>query len=206
MPRSFPTRPDYKRKRPAPRMATGEPRNINDTVTWTRDIQPRERYRIVYRDGNGELSDRVIELQKLGESRGTEYFGAMHVGRFKTFRLDRLVSVTEQLTTGHTPSLQPMPTYSTELPAFPLPNAVYKMATQAVSNRTWTVDLNRYICACPEKRIRGAAGYAPGQLGYVCSHMAKAILEFLPANSTGWTPALVKFLQNPRRIHIDSLR
>jgi hypothetical protein len=200
----FPSRPDYRRKRPAPRTAPGLGKNVTDTVNWTRILDPRERYRVVYVDRDNERSDRTIELLKIGDVAGTPYLGVMHGGRFKTLRAERVIEV-EQLSTGHQPSIHAQPTYSTELPAFPLQNAVYKIGTTAVSNRTWTVDLNKYTCTCPEKRIRAAAGYKPGLLGFVCDHMAKAIYDNLPNDAAGWTPELHRFLTNPRHTHIDNL-
>lgn len=200
-----PRQPAYRRARPAPRTAPGPPRMNIDDITWTRILDPRERYSVIYRDRDNALTERTIELLKIGTLAGHQYFGVMHVGKFKTLRSDRIVSVIEQLTTGHEPSIRPQPTYTTELPPFPLENAVYRMPTAAVSNRTWTVDLNRYICACPEKRIRAAAGYEPGRLGYVCSHMAKAILDYLPTDALAFTPEIRAFLADPRKIAINNL-
>jgi len=179
-------------------------------VIWTRIVDPRERYRITYRDRDGELTERTIDLLKVGFSprpggQGrTDYYGVMDAGRFKTMRVDRVVSVIEQLTTGHASSIRPAPSYSSELPRFPLDNAVYKMPTVAQSNRTWTVDLNRYTCTCPEKRVRAGKGFEPGKLGFVCPHMARAILEHLPS-SAAWPPELLNFLADPRKVHIDNL-
>jgi len=202
-----PLRPIWAHKRPAPRKAPGAPPSLKDTVTWTRIVEPRERYRIVYRDRDNAMTERTIELQKVGHSGDTEYFGVMHAGKFKTLRVDRVVSVMEQLTTGHESSIRPQPTYSTQLPAWPFAGAVFKISQTAASrhNRTWTVDLNHYTCSCPEKRIRTGMGYEPGQLGYVCDHMAKAILANLSADAAGWPPELLNFLRNPRKIHIDNL-
>jgi hypothetical protein len=201
--------PDYRRKRPAPRKAGGWGKPITDSVAWTRILDPRERYRILYEDRDGDRTERVIELLKLGQIAGTPYLSVMHEGRPKTLRADRVVAVLEQLTAGHTPSIHAQPTYATILPQFPLANAVYKIPTTAVSNRTWTVDLNLYTCSCPEKRIRTALGYKAGTLGFVCAHMAKAILENLPTikspDNGGWTPELLRFLADPRRVHIDNL-
>lgn len=200
-----PSRTSFKRQRPAPRKATGAPSPITDNVSWTRIVDPRERYRITYRDRDGELSERVIELQKIGDSQGVEYLGVMHGSRFKTLRVDRVVGVLQQLSTGHACSIEPQPSYSSSLPAFALDNAQYKIPTTAVGNRTWTVDLNHYTCTCPEKRIRTAMGYDPGQLGHVCDHMAKAILQNLPPNADGWSAGLLKFLADPRKIHIHNV-
>jgi hypothetical protein len=177
---------------------------MNDTVEWSRIIEPRERYRILYIDRDNERSEREIELVKIGESRGTPYLGVNHAGKFKTLRADRVVSVL-QLTTGHEPSIEPWPSYASELPHFPVDGAVYKIPTTAASNRTWTVDLNAYTCSCPEKRIRAGMGYKPGQLGFVCDHMAKAILLHLPPGDGGWSHTLLRFLGDPRRVHIDNL-
>ncbi|HZL27661.1 MAG TPA: hypothetical protein VFC39_14140 [Acidobacteriaceae bacterium] len=200
----MPNSPNFRRKRPAPRTATGWGKSVSDTVNWTRVLDPRESYRIVYIDRDNEQSDRIIDLLKLGDVSGTPYLGVMHQGRFKTLRADRVIGV-EQLSSGHQPSIHAQPTYSTELPQFPLPNAVYKIPTTAVSNRTWTVDLNTYICACPEKRIRSGYNYKPGQLGFVCDHMAKAILANLPSAAAGWPPELLRFLADSRRVHIYNL-
>ena len=198
--------PDFRRKRPAPRNAGGWGKPVTETVVWTRILDPRETYRVVYVDGDRQRSERVIELQKVGHIDKTEYLGVMHAGRFKTLRRDRVVEVLEQLSTGHEPSIRSQPTYKTELPPFPLENAEYRIGTTAVSNRRWTVDLNQYTCTCPEKRIRAGAGYKPWQLGAVCDHMAKAITENLPMDSPGWTQELLDFLKDPRKVHIDNLR
>jgi hypothetical protein len=200
----LPSRPDWSRKRPAPRRAAGPPRPITDTVTWTRIVEPRERYRILYLDRENTRGERDIDLQKIGISQGEVYLGVWHEGRFKTLRADRVLAV-EQLSTGHAPSIQAAPTYALQLPAFPVEGAVYKIPTTSASNRTWTVDLNRYTCSCPEKRIRGGMGYAPGQLGFVCDHMAKAILGHLPEGAATWSIELRSFLANPRKVHIDNL-
>jgi len=202
---NFPSRPDWRRKRPAPRKAAGAPLSLSENIVWKRIVEPRERYRIVYRDGDNVMSDRTVELLKIGEFSHKIYFGVMHAGIFKTLRSDRIVSVVEQLTQGHEPSIRPQPTYSTQLPGFPLPNAVFKMPTTAVSNKTWTVDLNKYTCTCPEKRIRSGFGYESGQLGFVCPHMAKAILTYLPKSAEGWSQELLIFLRDTTRIHIDNL-
>ena len=210
----LPRRPDWKRKRPAgwshskaaarPAASAGSPPRLNDTVTWTRIVSPREHYRVTYIDRDGAASDRVIELAKLGHSGDAQYLGVNHQGKFKTLRADRIVRV-EQLSRGHPPSIRPFPMYRDMLPAFPIAAAVYRIATTAASNRTWTVDLNAYSCTCPEKRIRSGFGYAPGQLGFVCDHMAKAILAHLPADDAAWSPELRAFLADPRKVHIDNL-
>ena len=204
--------PDFRRKRPAPRQAGGWGKPVTDDVTWTRTLDPREKYRIIYIDRENQRSQRDIELLKIGHTtlndEQTPYLGVMHQGRFKTLRADRVVEVTQidpAPGAGHEPSIRPYPTYRTKLPAFPVPGAVYKMPTTAASNRTWTVDLNAYTCTCPEKRIRSGFGYEPGELGFACDHMAKAILAHLPAGSADWTPELLQFLGNPRRVHIDNL-
>jgi hypothetical protein len=178
---------------------------MNDIVNWTRIVEPRERYRILYQGSDGLRTEREITLSKVGESRGRIYFAVTDRGKPKTFRADHVLEVLEQLTTGHAPSIHAAPNYATKLPAFPIAGAVYKIGTIAVSNRSWTVDLNKYTCSCPEKRIRSGLGYEPGQVGYVCAHMAKAILEHLPAGTPGWTDELRAFLADPRRIHIDNL-
>lgn len=177
---------------------------MHNTITWTRVVEPRELYRIMYMDRDNQRTERIIELRKVGDVDGTIYFGVLHDGKFKTLRSDRIIAVTEQITKGHEASITPAPTYATTLPPFPLANAVYRMPTTAVSGRTWRVDLNLYTCTCPEKRIRFGKGYQPGQLGYVCPHMARAILDYLPADS-GWTTSLLDFLRNPRKVHIDNL-
>lgn len=197
--------PNYRSKRPAPRHASGPPRHITDDVTWTRIVEPRERYRIAYVDSSNVRTEREITLVKIGDSRGVPYVGVQHEGKFKTLRCDRIVAVLEQLTTGHSCSLRAAITYADRLPVFPLQNAMYKVATTAVSNRTWTVDLNAYTCTCPEKRIRGAKGYKPGQLGFVCDHIAKAILANLPTEHPEWSSELLAFLADPRKVHIDNL-
>lgn len=202
---AFLSRPAYASKRPAPRKAAGAPPRLNEEVNWTRNVQPRERYRIVYVDRDGLKSERVIELQKMGDLGGTPYLGVMDKGRFKTLQTHRVVKVLEQITTGHEPSIRSQPTYATELPKFPIENALYKVPTIAAGARTWTVDLNAYSCTCPEKRIRSGFGYTPGRLGFVCPHMARAILDHVPSGTAGWTPELIAFLSDPRRIHIDNL-
>lgn len=202
---TLPARPAWKRKRPAPRATPGAPKLLrNDDITWTRLLDPRERYRILYQDRDGERSERVIELLRLGNLQGTPYIGVMHQGKFKTLRVDRVLDVLQQLSTGHDPSLRRQPVYADRLPAFPVANARYKIPTVAVSNRTWTVDLNAYTCTCPEKRIRLGFGYDSGQLGFVCPHMARAILDNLPPDA-GWSDDLLNFLRDPRRVHIDNL-
>ena len=200
-----PYRPTWRSKQAAPRKASGPLKPITDDVTWTRQVEPRERYRVVYIDRHDERSERVIELLRIGHLDGTPYLGVMDQGKFKTLRTERVVEVLEQLTTGHAPSIHPQPTYSTALPHFPLTNAVYKEHTIAAGNRTWTVDLNRYTCTCPEKRIRSGMGYEPGRLGFVCPHMARAIVAHLPAGAEGWPPELLAFLNDPRRTHISNL-
>ena len=203
--------PAWTRKRPAPRRAPGPPQPIHDQVVWTRVLDgkeiPRERYRIVYRDRDNALSERLIELLKVGTLGGHIYYSVMHAGKPKTLRSDRIVTVIEQLSEGHPPTLQAQPTYASRLPAFPpIPGgAVFKIpASAANSKRSWTVDLNAYTCTCPEKRIRGEAGYEPGTLGYVCDHMARAILEHLPPDAA-WPHPLLAFIQDPRKIAIDNL-
>ena len=112
--------PAYSRSRPAPRRSAGPPKQISDTVTWTRTVDPRERYRIVYQDRDGAQSIREIELTKMGDSQGTAYIGVNHEGKFKTMRMDRVLQVLQQLTTGHPSSLHAAPTYRTALPKFPV--------------------------------------------------------------------------------------
>jgi len=201
---AFVSRPAYARKRPAPRHAPGAPRLVSEDIVWTRIVQPREKYRVIYRDRDNLTSDRTIELQKIGHMGDLPYLGVMHAGKFKTLRSDRIVAVLEQLSTGHPPSIRSQPTYTTQLPKFPLPNAVYKMPTVAAGPRTWTVDLNKYTCTCPEKRIRAPMGYEPGTVGYACPHMARAILDYLPTNA-GWDTELLTFLKDSRKMHIDNL-
>ena len=182
-----------------------------DDVTWTRVLdrtgaQPRELYRIQYSDRDGEISEREIELQKIGSRSGTVYLGVLHAGKFKTLRADGVLAVI-QLSVGHEPSIRSYPTYASALPNFPISNAVYRMPT-VKGTRTWKVDLNAYTCSCPEKRDRSAMGYAPGQLGFVCPHMARAILDHLPMNmhgQAGWTLELVSMLADPRKVHLDNL-
>lgn len=206
--RDMPTprrQPNYAHKRPAPAKAAGWGKPVTEDVKWTRIVDPPERYRIVYIDRDALKSERIIELRKIGSIDDTPYLGVMHEGRFKTLRADRVAEVREQLTSGHAPSICAQPTYATKLPAFPLANAVYRVPTIVHGNRTWTVDLNRYTCTCPEKRIRSAMGYEPGVLGFVCLHVARAILENLPADAPGWTPEVLRFLNNRRLIHVDNL-
>lgn len=200
------TRSSYRHSRPAPRKASGPPKPITDDVTWTRIVDPHEQYRIAYLDKNDQHSKRTIDLTKIGHSGEFHYLGVMQDGKFKTLRADRVVDVLEQLSTGHAPSIFAAPQYSTVLPVFPIDKAVYKVpATAAYSTRTWTVDLNLYTCTCPEKRIRSARGYKPGQLGFCCDHIAKAILANLPANAPGWSDGLRAFLGDSRKLHIDNL-
>ena len=201
---SVPSRPAWRHHRPAPRKAAGAPPSLADTVVWTRILEKKERYRIEYRDSKGIVTQREIELQKIGRSGDFFYYGVFEKGRFKTMRADR-IQMAAQLSTGHEPSIRPQPTYSSELPPFPLENAVYRMPTVTAGTRTWTVDLNQYTCTCPEKRIRSGFGYEPGRLGFVCPHMARAILEYLPKDASGWTPELLAFLGDPRKMHIENL-
>jgi len=206
---TLPARPAWKHKRPAPR--TAPPGKFDksklmkhDDVNWTRIVDPRERYRIIYEDRDGQREERTIELQKIGDLEGTPYLGVMHQGKFKTLRAGRVVEVLEQLTTGHEPSLRAALKYADRLPAFPIARALYRIPQTARPTSKWTVDLNAYTCSCPEKRIRSGFGYEPGQLGFVCSHVARAILEHLPA-ATAWPEEVLTFLRDPRRIHIDNL-
>ena len=195
------------------RKPASKPAPITDKVVWTRELNPRESYQIDYLDSKGNLTNRVVELLRIGHiplglHASTGYLGVMHNGQFKTLRTENVRSV-RQLTPNHDPSIfayAPIaqPQYVDQLPNFPVANAVYKMPTIALSKRTYSVDLNRYTCRCPEQRRRTAKGYQPGQLGFVCAHMARAILEHLPANA-GWNQPLVKFLANPRKVHIDNL-
>ncbi len=195
----------FAHKRPAPRTtAPGSPPLMNDLVDWNRAVDPPERYRIVYEGKDGDRTTREIILKKTGTHDGLTYLGVMHLGIFKTLRADRVITV-EQLSEGHPSSIAAAPTYATVLPPFPLENAVYKVPTITAGNRTWTVDLNRYTCTCPERRIRSAHGYTPGQLGFACQHMGRAILDHLPAPAPEFTPALRAFLADPRRTHIDNL-
>ena len=199
--------PSYSRSRPAPRRSGGPPIQISDTVNWTRIVDPRERYRIVYQDRDGAQSIREIELTKMGDSKGTAYLGVFHEGKFKTMRTERVIQVLEQLTTGHPSSLHAAPTYRTKLPAFPIESAVYSVPTIAASNRTWTVDLDLYTCTCPEGAFRSGKGYKPGELGFVCPHIARAVLDHLPAEcGPDWTPEMRAFLSDPRKMHIDNLK
>ena len=181
-----------------------------DDIEWTRTVEPRERYRILYLDRNGEQSERTIELMRIGHRHETPYLGVMHDGIFKTFRTDHVLDVLAQYTVGHTPSIFSAPTYATPLPAFPIAGAVHHIPTThsktPQARKTWTVDLNAYTCTCPEKRIRYAKGYAPGQVGAVCDHIAKAILANLPTPAPAeWTPPLLAFLSNPQNIAVGNL-
>ena len=122
-------------------------------------------------------------------------------------RTERVIQVLEQLTTGHPSSLHSALTYRTKLPKFPTKAAIYKAPTIAAGNRTWTVDLNLYTCTCPEKRIRSGKGYKPGELGCVCPHIARAVLDHLPAEcGSEWIAELRSFLSDPRKMHIDNLK
>jgi hypothetical protein len=47
-------------------------------------------------------------------------------------------------------------------------------------------------------------GYEP-DFGFVFSHMARAILDHLPKDASSWTPELLAFLADPRKVHIDNL-
>jgi hypothetical protein len=207
---NIPARPSWKHKRPAPRTVT--PGNFDksklmkhDDVNWTRVVDPRERYRILYEDRDGQREERTIELQKIGDREGTPYLGVMHQGKFKTLRAGRIVDVLEQLTIGHEPSIHAAPSYATLLPKFPVTfRGPIRIPQTARPTSKWSVDLALYTCSCPEKRIRSGFGYAPGQLGFVCSHIARAILENLPATA-GWPDELLTFLRDPRRVHIDNL-
>ena len=178
-------------------------------IVWTRTVDSRERYRILYLDRDGKQTERTIELQKIGHRGGAPYLGVMHEGVFKTFRTDRVLAVLEQLTTGHDPSIVAAVTYRTQLPHFPVSGLKVRVPTTHAHNpaerKAWTVDLDVYTCTCPESRKRGGKGYKPGQLGYVCDHMAKAILASLPSDAPGWTPELRSFLADPRKVHIDNL-
>jgi hypothetical protein len=221
--------PAWKRKRPLgshaprPRPAWGSaprtgPPQLHDTVVWERTVEPRERYRITYTGGDGETSEREIELVKIGRApglragdAGTPYLGVQHMGKFKTLRADRVTAVTA-VDPPDAASIRAWPTYAFTLPMFHVERAVYRIAATATPRpgkptRHWQVDLNRYTCTCPEKRERSGKGYAPGQLGFVCDHMAKAILQNLPANveAEAWTPELRSFLADPRKVHIDNL-
>ena len=195
--------PAYKRKRAAPRNATGWGKPITEDVVWTRLVTPAESYQVEYVDRHGEVSERIIELMKIGAIADVDYLGVRHNGKFKTLRSDGIRKV-RQLPEGHEASIFAFPQYADTLPVFPIASAMFKMATIAVSTRRWTVDLNLYTCSCPEKRERIGKGYKPGQLGFVCAHMARAILDNLPADAA-WSPLLLKFLGDPRRVHIDNL-
>ncbi len=198
----------WRSKRPAPYTFAGSQpaAALTDNVEWTREVQPREHYRIQYKDRDDEISVREIELRKVGTMSGAIYFGVMHLGKFKTFKADRILHA-EQLTEGHPSSIRSFPTYSTELPPFPVPGSVFRVPTVA-GKRTWLVDLNQYTCTCPEKRERAARGYTLPQLGAICPHVARAILVHLPANlhNTGpWSPELLSVLADPRKMHLDNL-
>lgn len=228
------TRPSFRHARPAPRNAPGPPRRIHDEVTWTRTLggpgeAPRELYLIRYLGSDNIETERTVELLKVGHilsPNGGQQQGYLGVndlsdaGRFKTLRTDRVTAVLAQLTQGHAPSIRAYPTYRTRLPGFPVAGAVYKVPQTANPARFWTVDLNAWTCTCPERRQRTARGYKPGDLGFVCNHMAQAILDHLPAtqvsgaefprNGIGgkgcaWTAELLIFISDPRRVHLDHL-
>lgn len=200
--------PSARPAHPARPQPAAAPQPINDLVKWERVLdrtgrEPAELYRIEYCDRTGEVTVRELELRKVGTLDGTPYLGVLHDGRFKTLRADRVLSVV-QLSAGHAPSIHAEPTYATELPPFPAP-VICRIPTVAAGNRTWTVDLACYTCTCPERRVRTARGYRAGQLGFVCPHVARAILEHLPADAPAWPPELRRFLADPRKVHIDNL-
>lgn len=173
-----------------------------ENIAWTTEVEPRERYRIQYQGRDGEVTVREVELCRIGTFNGRSYAGVLDGGHFKTLRTEG-IRTAEKL--GEGPSrLQAFPTYETLLPVWAEPNSVLRVPTLK-GNRTWMVDLNAYVCACPEKRIRSARGYAPGQLGMVCPHLARAILANLAPYAPGWTPELRAVLADPTFTHIDNL-
>jgi hypothetical protein len=198
-----PRRPPQPPKTPKPG-AYGWAPNLADTVTWTQIVEPHEFYRIVYCDRHGELSERTIELMKIGHTGDISYYWVLHEGKGKSLRADRVVSVVEQITTGHPARIRVLPNYSTTLPAFPLEKAVFRVPQSANPRRTWGVDLNSYTCTCPEGRVRSSSGYIAGQLGFCCPHTAQAILTHLPPDAE-WPPDILDFLRSAHRTSIANL-
>ncbi len=182
----------------------------SEDIDWTRTVQPRERYRILYLDRNGEQTERTIELQRIGHRHETPYLGVMDEGVFKTMRTDRVLAVLDQFTTGHAPSIFAAVTYATTLPHFPVTGCKVRVPTTHAHNpdarKAWTVDLDAYTCTCPERRRREPKGYTPGKVGAVCDHLAKAILAKLPIPPPAeWTPNLIEFLRNPQNTALSNL-
>jgi hypothetical protein len=220
-------RPAYTAKRPTQRVVSNASPSALDII-WSPPLTPRETYRILYSKADGSVSERIIDLLKLGSHDGHTYLGVRDKGIFKSFRRDRVLDVLEQISTGHTPSLRAIPSYTHYLPPFPRPEPELRSGAvdqtlqnnqrdedvqllvfrvpQTRGNRTWSVSLADYTCTCPDKRIRTALGYTAGQLGMVCPHLARAILAHLPSpRPEAWTPDLLDWLQNPRNTDIDNL-
>ena len=195
------------RGRPA-RGRAPRPPQLADLITWTRIVEPREQYRILYVDKDGIRSDRLITLQKIGAYRGDKYYAVLNDGKFKTMRADRVLTA-ELLPTGlegaaTEPSIRPLPTYRTELP--PWAGAEFFFRVPTIKGKgTWGVDLNAYTCTCPEKRIRAGLGYKPGELGMVCPHIARAILEHQPDLPHPWPQDLLDFLSTPTKVALVNL-
>jgi hypothetical protein len=167
-------------------------------ITWVEHFNPPEAYRIEYADRYGEFSERVVHLARKGHYHGNDYLGIYEDGKFKTLRADRILKVEWSGDSAPRSSLRVLPSESTTLPVWSLPNAVYKIK-QTTGARNWTVNLNTYTCTCPEKRMRIQLGAADGTLGRVCSHMAQAIMENLPADAN-WNADILAHISNPRKV------
>ncbi len=208
-----------KKKQPAPRPRLTSPPRITVTrvpdtpqrpaqplhldIVWTEEFRPPETYQIEYADRFGEFSERTVHLSRKGHLSGHDYVGIYEDGQFKTLRADRIlkaVPVSESALASPRPSLRVLPTYSTLLPAWPTPEAVFKIKTISGS-RHWTVDLNAYSCTCPEKRTRAQS--PSGSLGRVCPHMAEAILANLTPDA-GWDPDLIAHISRPDKVSMSA--
>ena len=210
-----------RRARPARRCGRApRPPQLADSILWTRTVEPREQYLITYVDKDGDVSERLITLQKIGAYRGDRYYGVLNDGRFKTMRADRVLfrrasalwyPRRPQCAEPSLPSIRPLPTYRTELPPWPLPAAIYTACPTAAARAPGASTLNAYTCTCPEKRIRTALGYKPGELGMICPHLARAILEHQLALPQPFPPDILDFLATPhqsshRKPHVSQAR
>ena len=147
-------------------------------------------------------SERSIRLTKTGTYDGKLYLGVFEGGQFKTLRADRVLRV-DQLSGGHTQSIKPILDYHQELPPWlGLKGSI--RVPQSAGTRTWGVHLEGYSCTCPEGRIRAGMGYAPGMLGGVCPHLAKAILANMPPDAA-WNPELLLTLADEDKTSIAAL-
>jgi len=174
------------------------------SINWSRHYDPRDQYRIEYADKFGEFSERLVELACTGTYAGNEYAGVFEDGQFKTLRADRILKVEPLVISspsGRTHPLRVLPTFSTALPVWPVEQAVFRVL-QTTGKRHWTVNLNAYSCTCPEKQSR--SDYPPGSLGRVCSHMARAILENLPADAN-WDEDILAWINNPYKVGAANL-